>query len=316
MSRRRLTLPALLLAQTVYWTALAPACAMTGLIYQPLIRDREVAEAEWPGIFAEVRRYGFDTLILQWTRYGQAFAEADERQWLMQRIQQARAAGLRIIFGLAADPGWFQRIMQSGPALDDYLRQLARDDAAQARRLLASLPADAIGGWYLPAELDDLHWREEGRRAQLLNWLTDAVAQLDAVAERPIYISTFFTGKMHPLRYLEMLTEVRLTGARPWVQDGRGTGVLTEAETRLYLAPLLNCQRTPVDAIVHELFVQQPSASGEFIAHSIGLPGTTALLASDAPCRGRRIFFSLRYLPGLDRVMRTPGAQSSGVTPP
>ena len=42
------------------------------------------------------------------------------------------------------------------------------------------------------------------------------------------------------------------------------------------------------------------------------------LLDADAPCRGRRIFFSMRYLPGIDRLMGTSapaGATTNGETP-
>lgn len=300
----------------VAWAVVAPmpAFALTGLFFQPQLRDQKLAEADWNEIFSQVRRYGFDTLILQWTRFGPAFAEGAERDWLDARIEQARSYGLRIIIGLAADPDFFSRSQQTGDALDAYLRRLAVNDAALARRWVATLPADAIAGWYLPAEIDDLNWREAGRARQLAAYLGDAVARLNEVLERQVYITSFFTGKMLPDRYTELLASLRRSGVRLWVQDGRGTGVLSEAEARLYLDQFLDCARSPVDAVVHELFSQQTTADGSFQARGVGLERTLQLLNADAPCRGRRIFFSMRYLPGIDRLMGTAGAPTTGET--
>lgn len=297
---------------------LSPARAMTGLFFQPQLRDQQLVDADWNEVFSQVRRYGFDTLILQWTRHGTAFADGAERDWLVARVHQARDHGLRIVIGLAADPDFFSRSQQSGDALEAYLRRLAVNDAALARRWVATLPAESIAGWYLPAEIDDLNWRETRRARQLTDYLRDAVARLDEVLERRVYISAFFTGKMQPDRYAALLGAVRRTGVRLWVQDGRGTGVLTETETRLYLDQFLDCARTPIDALVHELFIQQATADGSFVARSAGLEHTLQLLDADAPCRGRRIFFSMRYLPGIDRLMGTSapaGATTNGETP-
>jgi len=297
-----------------------PAQAMTGLFFQPQLRDQKIPDADWQEIFGQVRRYGFDTLILQWTRYGAAFADGAERAWLEARIQQARDNDLRIIIGLAADPDFFSRSLQSGDALDAYLRRLAVNDAALARRWVASLPADAIAGWYLPAEIDDLNWRDAGRAQRLTAYLRDSVARLDEVLERRVYISAFFTGKMQPDRYAALLGALRRAGVRLWVQDGRGTGVLTDAEAALYLAPLLDCRQTPIDAVIHEIYVREPAANGDlggdFVARGLDPARVAALLDAEPPCRGRRFFFSLRYLPGIDRLMGTPGATPPGARSP
>ena len=299
----------LIAALLITLSGLTPAWAVTALLYQPLLADRRVAESDWPQIFDDVRRFGFDTLVLQWTRYGSAFADGAERLWLESRVQQARNAGLRIIIGLAADPSFFDRLNQSREALEVYLRRLTIDDVALAERWARTLPPDAIAGWYLPAEIDDQNWRDPQRAQLLADHLSASVVRLEAVLARPIYISSFFTGKMHPQRYLELLASLRSTGVRLWVQDGRGTGVLFEAERHLYLKPLLDCPVTPIDSLIHELFVQDRS-SPTFSATGIGQAQTKQLLDAQPPCRGRRIFFELRYLPGIDQRMGTARTRS------
>lgn len=296
--------------------SLPPAKAMTGIFWQPQLRDRQIADADWTRIFVAARGLGFDTLVLQWTRHGPAFAEGDERAWLEARVHQARETGLRLLIGLAADPDYFSRIEQADEALDGYLRRLAVDDAALARSWVDTLGAEAIGGWYLPGEIDDLHWRSSQRAGRLEAWLADSVTRLGEVLDRPVYVSAFFTGKMHPARYASLLGSLQRTGVRLWVQDGRGTGVLTEAEIRLYLTRLLDCEAFPVDAVIHELFVQKPTKDGSFVAHGIGPAKTAELLNALPPCRGRRIFFSLRYLPGIDALMGTPIATPAEVSTP
>lgn len=47
-------------------------------------------------------------------------------------------------------------------------------------------------GWYISAEIDDLNWRDVSVRAPLLKWLKDSRQMLQAVADKPVYISSFF----------------------------------------------------------------------------------------------------------------------------
>lgn len=162
-ARRWVLLAALLLAP---WLAQAA----TAVFYQPQTRDRELAAAQWPGWFAQLRARGFDTLVVQWTQYGDAFADPAGHAWLLQRVREARAAGLRIVLGLHSDPAFFQRQEMPATALDDYLRTLARQDAEAARRWIGELGDEAIAGWYLPMEIDDRRWRAPPARASWIGW--------------------------------------------------------------------------------------------------------------------------------------------------
>lgn len=47
--------------------------AMKGIIWQPQNRDSQVTDTQWQGLMSQLRLQGFDTLVLQWTRYGDAY---------------------------------------------------------------------------------------------------------------------------------------------------------------------------------------------------------------------------------------------------
>ena len=278
---------------------LAPwlADAATAMFYQPQLRDREVAAAQWPGVFAQVRGRGFDTLVVQWTQYGDAFGDPAGHAWLLQRVREAHAAGLRIVLGLRSDPAFFQRQEMPAASLDDYLRTLARQDAEVARRWLADLGDESIAGWYLPMEIDDRRWREPEARQVLRDYLVLERRQLDRIASRPIYVSTFFAGHMAPAGYADLLAAIRRSGVRPWVQDGAGTGRLSRGESAVYLAAATSCGGEGAAGVVFEVF-RQTGADSAFKAVPLEGGAADVALSQRAPCAGDSVFFELRYLFG------------------
>ena len=286
------------LAMALLW---APwlAEAATALFYQPQLRDRELAAAQWPGVFAQVRGRGFDTLVVQWTQYGDAFGDPAGHAWLLQRVREAHAAGLRIVLGLHGDPAFFQRQEMPVASLDDYLRTLARQDAEVARRWLADLGDAAIAGWYLPMEIDDRRWREPDARDVLRDYLALERRQLDRIAARPVYVTTFFAGHMAPSGYAELVADVRRSGVLPWVQDGIGTGRLSRGETAVYLAAAASCDGRGAAGVVYEVF-RQTGGDAAFRAEPLGVGEMEGALAQRAPCGGDSGVFELRYLPGLE----------------
>ncbi|SHM46333.1 protein of unknown function [Rhodanobacter sp. OK091] len=277
--------------------------ATTAVFYQPQLRDREVAQAQWPSMFAQVHARGFDTLVVQWTRYGDAFGDQAGHAWLLQRVREAHAAGLRIVLGLDSDPAFFQRQEASTMELDDYLRMLSRRNAEAARQWAGELGSEAIAGWYLPIEIDDRRWRDPAARGRLQAYLAAERRQLDGIAQRPIYVTSFFAGNMTPSRYAELLADIQRSGVRAWVQDGAGTGRLGKGERELYLGAVSQCTGVHAHGIVYEIF-RQTGGDTAFTASALPVVEATAALAQRAPCGGDSVFFELRYLPELANVLR------------
>lgn len=274
------------------------ASAMTALFYQPQSRDRDLAPERWPGMFAAARAEGFDTLVVQWTTYGDAFADDAGHAWLAERIKQARSAGLSVVLGLGSDPDFFTRQEQPVAMLDGYLRRQGHDDALLARRWIDTLGPDAFVGWYLPMEIDDRRWRDDDALQTLERHLAREVIQLRQISDRPVYISSFFAGNMAPERYGEVIKELAQTGVGIWVQDGAGPGKLTPAERALYLAQVEGCPSPAAKGIVYEIF-RQTGPDTAFTAEGLPAAEVTRALAQRAPCGGDSLFFELRYLPAL-----------------
>lgn len=274
-----------------------PTAPVHALFYQPQLADRALPAERWPALFARVRARGFDTLVVQWTQYGDGFTAPADRAWLRARLDEARAGGLQLVLGLAADPAFFQRQADAPGAVASYLQGLARRDVAVAAQWQALLGAPAITGWYLPLEIDDQHWRNPEARRALTDALAEEVSGLHVLAPaRPVYVTAFFSGRMAPTAYAQLLADVRATGVRVWVQNGAGTAQLGTAERALYLAAADGCAGSPAQGRVYEIFAQVPGQTA-FAARPLPTAALEAALAQAPPCEGDRAVFELRYLP-------------------
>jgi hypothetical protein len=272
------------------------AGASTAIIYQPQLRDQKVEAAQWPALFARVRAQGFDTLVVQWTEYGDAFSDPAAHSWLLQRVRDAHAAGLRIILGLDSDPAFFQRQEAPAAELGGYLHTLSQRNAALAHRWADELGADTLAGWYLPIEIDDKRWRDTDARKPLQDYLLAERRQLERIAQRPVYVTSFFAGNMAPTAYMQLLEDIQRTGVHAWVQDGAGTGRLGEGERRLYLDAVGQCASAHASGIVYEIFHQTGSDTA-FTAMPFSSAEVNRALIQRASCDGDSVFFELRYLP-------------------
>ncbi|ALR75083.1 DUF4434 family protein [[Enterobacter] lignolyticus] len=291
-------LPHLLLALLL---ASPLANAMKGVFWQPQLRDNPISEASWQSLMHNLRQQGFDTLILQWTRYGDAFTQEHDRTLLQQKAAAAQRAGLKVIVGLNADPDFFGRQKQSAAAQESYLSRLRALDIQQARLWLdtAGVKPD---GWYLSAEIDDLNWRSDAARQPMLTWLADTRRALGAISDRPVYISSFFAGNMAPQGYSQLVGQMKAAGVNVWVQDGTGVGKLTDAQRALYLDAAAGCaSASPARGVVYEVF--EAGSGKTFSARPMPDARINALLKQASPCGKDSLYFSLRYLPVARGVM-------------
>ncbi len=270
--------------------------AFTGMIYQPLHRDMKIPTAFWPKTFSELRKRGFDTLVVQWTRHGDIFSSGIEQQWLTDRLKDAVDADLNLVIGLHADPDSFSSLDASTELLEPYFLLNNEKNMALAQSWVNTLPAARIVGWYLPLEIDDRRWRARGDEKVLSTQLRREVNALRSLSNKPVYLSAFFKGHSEPSEFKELLTLVRQsTGLGVWVQDGRGTKVLLPSETDLYLKTLAPCADTPVAGLVYEIF-HQVGPDSNFKAEPLAPPALAKALQQRAPCGGDSVFFELRYL--------------------
>ncbi|MDR7285989.1 hypothetical protein J2X84_004849 [Pseudomonas corrugata] len=250
------------------------------IFYQPLNVDANLSQAQWRTVWQQTARQGAHTVMVQWTAYGDSnFGGA--KGWLASSLHLAHEQGLKIVLGLSMDPAYYQRINELDSAgLATYWQAQLGQSLAQQRTLRKDwkLP---VSGWYLPLELDDLHFFPADRRTTLQRQLKDFAGKLDA----PLHISAFSAGKLAPQVNGQWLGALATAGLQVWWQDGAGTGRLPALVRQSY-ASALPC---PV-GIVREAF-RQVSVEGQPFRAQPSTPDATS-----AGCHPTSVF-SLRYRP-------------------
>jgi hypothetical protein len=159
-----------------------------------------------------------------------------------------------------------------------------------------NIPEDKLAGWYLPLEIDDRAWRDPKVFAILKTHLGEESQKIHSLSEKPIYISSFFTGNMSPNDYSKMILSLQQTsGLHIWIQDGAGTGKLNRSERALYLRPLTKCGSPTASGLIFEAF-KQTQHDQTFAAEPLPPKLLEQRLKLRAPCRLDSVFFELRYL--------------------
>ena len=265
------------------------------VFYQPLNVDAGLTQAQWQKVWQDTARQGTRTVIVQWTAYGDSdFGGANG--WLANSLKLAERQGLQLVLGLSMDPAYYKRIDELDSAgLGAYWQAQLGQSLAQQQKLRQAwkLP---VSGWYLPLELDDLHFLAADRRATLQRQLKDFAAKLDA----PLHVSAFSAGKLAPTVNGQWLGDLTAAGAHVWWQDGAGTGRLSPLVRNGY-ASALPCSV----GIVREAF-RQVSREGESFRAEPAAPDATS-----TGCHQSAVF-SLRYRPWgqviLDNQRKHPGS--------
>ena len=228
-----------------------PVVADQRVIYQPQSRDAVLGVGQWRQLWQDTVRNGGKTLIVQWTRYGdERFGGAEG--WLAASLKEAHAQGLELVVGLYLDSAYYTRIRElDAGGLAAYWKSQLGDSLAQQREVRRwGLP---VAGWYLPMELDDLHFQTAERRDALFVQLQEFNRKLDA----PLHLSAFSTGKLAPGVQAAWFAGLAGLNLKLWWQDGNGTGRLP-ALVRDSYAKALPCQV----GIIREAF-RQVSAEGQ-----------------------------------------------------
>ncbi|MFJ4156794.1 DUF4434 family protein [Pseudomonas sp. NPDC089752] len=256
-----------------------PALADQRLFYQPLNRDADVSPAQWQQLWRATAAQGGKTLIVQWSAYGDSdFGGA--QGWLANSLREARAQGLELVLGLYMDPAYYKRIEElDGDGLSSYWKAQLGRSLSQYQQLRKDWNIE-VEGWYLPMELDDLHFRDVARREALYSRLQAFNRQLD----KPLHISAFSAGKLAPRVNAAWLDQLAGLGLTVWWQDGAGTGRLP-AMVRQRYEQALPCRV----GVVREAF-RQVSGSGE----AFRAQGTKPRLTGG--CHVEAVF-ALRYRP-------------------
>ena len=128
--------------------------AMKGIIWQPQNRDSQVTDTQWQGLMSQLRLQGFDTLVLQWTRYGDAFTQPEQRALLFKRATATQQADLNWRSEAARQPllTWLnnaQRLISDVSAKPVYISIFFAGNMSPDgyRQLLEQVKATGVNVW-------------------------------------------------------------------------------------------------------------------------------------------------------------------------
>ncbi|MBS0451535.1 MAG: DUF4434 domain-containing protein [Proteobacteria bacterium] len=222
-----------------------PQCAVPsqrGIIWQPWARHGELDKAGWRALGRELVAQNYTHVLLQWSSYGnyEFWPRQQQAGWLASGLEAWRGSGLKLVVGLHMAEDYYSALQQSDASLRAHLLATGQRSLAQARQIVQHPPPLEVQGWYLPQEIDDLNWRTPARRRMLRTFLaamTDGIVSMaPGMDEAPVYASAFFSGASTPQEFAGLLlTMYRATGVIWLVQDGLGTGRMSEELTAAYL---------------------------------------------------------------------------------
>ncbi|QOY89739.1 DUF4434 domain-containing protein [Paludibaculum fermentans] len=248
-----------MLALAAGWAAGQGAPLVGGTFLQFWNFHKDWDGARWQALFGYLAELRVREVVIQWTRY-----DGIDYSGVTRRVLElADRAGMGVWVGLAYEPAWWRALEEgAGEAL---LRRTAEAHLALAAELKSVVRRQrAFRGWYLPEEIDDVHW--QGAAAAGLHEHVKGLRR----RLRPLAMSGFSNGRMAPAELGRFWRQVPGGGLdRVLFQDGIGAGKLTLENWPGYLQALERSLGRRLTVVV-ESFEAVPGAQG-FQARPAGL---------------------------------------------
>lgn len=213
----------------------------------------------WRTLFGYLAELRVREVVIQWSRYdGIDYSAVTGRV-----LEEAGRLGMGVWVGLAHESNWWRALEER--ASDALLRKTAEGHLALAAELEALVRGQrAFRGWYLPEEIDDVHW--QGLGASLLREHVKGLRR----RLRPLAMSGFSNGRLAPAELGRFWRQVAGGGLeRVLFQDGIGAGKLTLENWPGYLQALGRSLGRRLTVVV-ECFEAAPGGSG-FQARPAGI---------------------------------------------
>lgn len=205
------------------------------IMYQP--QSKDFKNPNWEKQFQALNKFGFKTIVIQWTSYGKYNFLNEHPLWIQNFLRLADKYNLQIIFGLYSDPSYFQEIKKEGILLRKYLLSLSQKHIQMATSLSMFIKDNStFKGWYICDEIDDMHWRSKKRQIELETYLKVLNKELTKLTgEKEIMISAFFSKQMEPSEYGRIFRRTIPEGWHLLLQSGVGAGLVDVNESKIYL---------------------------------------------------------------------------------
>jgi hypothetical protein len=220
---------------------------LTGTYLQLWAEHGEWTEGDWRKMFDYFQALELNWLVIQWTTYGRrAFYPSEIYESVLHppletMMRLADEAGMKVFVGLAHDESYWSSIDKEPDLLDVYLQRTKVHSLAVAREmkeLVEKYPS--FEGWYIPQEIDDVHWLEPASKKVLFDALTSLSQELrEEIPGAKVAISGFTNAHADPEVLGRFWAQLVSSGVDIVLfQDGIGVDKLDLRHLPLYLGAL------------------------------------------------------------------------------
>lgn len=183
----------------------------------------------WVDEFNDMQAVGIDTLVIQWSAYGNQAHYPSQlfgTDWMTDTaldviFREAAARNMKVIVGLSMDDSWWKGAFSD----EDIQAEIERNRAIANELWELYGKSPAFGGWYIPHEIDDIN-RGDALRNRLVQFLRSLSDHLHAISPGfPVTIAPYFGRNMSVAQYERWWTYVLSRAGIDilMLQDGVGT---------------------------------------------------------------------------------------------
>jgi len=259
------------------------------LFYQPLLKDK--GKIEWDNVFKQMNECEINQLILQWSKHG-VVDFTQNKIWLQNILSLAEKYQVEVVIGLYSDDKYFKVIENSRNNLRDYFQRHLRKNIQHAEQVYAiARDYKSFAGWYLYEEIDDLNYQDYSRQFALKEYLQSMAKALKTISVRSLYVSGFYSNRMTPCVYSDMLDNVIQQEYKLLLQSGIGAKLVDVEESVQYIQSFANNYKGEFTPIVEAFIVGESNITAMDFA---SLNRQIELVQKNA-MREKVSLFSLRY---------------------
>ncbi len=202
---------------------------ITSIFYQPLLKDK----MDWNSIFKKLQKAHIETLILQWSKFGEVdFLK--NRRWLEEILSNGQRYNIDVVVGLYGDDKYFKKIEDKKLNIKSYLRALREENIIQAKRVY-SIAKDysSFKGYYIYDEIDYINFKDKEKA--LKKYLKKLNKSIKEISNHQIYISAYFSKNISEVEYAKMLSNVISKDYILFLQSGIGANLVDNNRSSRYM---------------------------------------------------------------------------------
>lgn len=223
---------------------------LDGSFFQPSLVTNWT-ETDFSDEYNTMRSVGMNHIIWQWTvdsKQKQAYyptkllgSQASSKDLVGVSLKQAEKKGMKVWLGLNWNDDWFKYYANNEKWLTNEVA-LNKRIVQELWRLYGNDYGETIAGFYLPMEVDNVHFRDEKKQKRLAMAYKEIAEAVHNVTGKPVMTAPFFNPSrgQDAREYAEMWGSILKNAPIDVIalQDGFGGGYVTTAIIEKWLAAL------------------------------------------------------------------------------